>query len=390
MEEFVIGVLTDQSGQRSADDASILAAIKIAADEINQYLEDIHSPVRVRLHVVDTGADPEQTIALYYTLLEHGIRIFLGPTTSAELAALIPHVDQGNAFVVSPSSTAPSLSIINDSIFRFTTDDSLQARAVSRLLHADGIEAIVPLTRNDIYGTELADIITETFSAYGGHVARGLTYDPQSENITDVTRQLSVLVEEAIDAYGADAVSVHLIAFNESVDIFRAALDDSVLTSVRWYGSDGTARSRAIVDDPLATEFALKTQFTASVAGLDWDAVGQLFYLADRYYAQFNTLPDAYAVAAYDAMWVMLHAYLATRDATDTTAFAKAFTRTAARYYGAGGWTGLNPAGDRLTGHYDFWAVVEGDGPDGLRRDWGLTARYVLSLASGERIERID
>lgn len=390
VEEFIVGILTDQSGQRSADDEPILVAIQIAADEINRYLEDVNSPVRLRLQAVDTGADPERTITLFYDLIEQGIRVFLGPTTSAELAALKPHADKEYAFIVSPSSTAPSLSTMGDLIFRFTTDDSLQALALSRLMYEDGIQALVPLTRNDVYGTELAHVVQETFAAHGGYVAPGLSYDPHTANFDDIIRQLSPQVEAAINSYGADAVALHLIAFNESVEIFHAALHDPVLSSVRWYGSDGTARSRAIVDDALATEFALKTQFTASVAGLDWDAVGQLFYLADRYYARFNTLPDAYAVAAYDALWVMLHSYLATRNSTDTTTFAKAFTQTASTYYGAGGWTGLNPAGDRMTGHYDFWTVMEGSSPTGTRRDWGLTARYVLSMASGERIERVD
>jgi branched-chain amino acid transport system substrate-binding protein len=77
---------------------------------------------------------------------------------------------------------------------------------------------------------------------------------------------------------------------------------------------------------------------------------------------KIGRVPDTYAIAAYDALWVATLSYLATGGTNDSATLKIALPQTAGYYFGATGWTALNEAGDRKFGNYDFWAVREDNG----------------------------
>ena len=60
-----------------------------------------------------------------------------------------PFADAHNILVISQGSTASSLAVPGDNIFRFCPNDRREAEALVALLQHDGIRAIVPLWRND-------------------------------------------------------------------------------------------------------------------------------------------------------------------------------------------------------------------------------------------------
>ena len=56
-----------------------------------------------------------------------------------------PYVDANPLLVASQSSTAGTLAVKDDRIFRFTPADSLEGVAITALMWADGIRAVVPV-----------------------------------------------------------------------------------------------------------------------------------------------------------------------------------------------------------------------------------------------------
>ena len=70
-------------------------------------------------------------------LASKGIKIVIGPGTSAAVQGIIDYADKNGIILISPSATAPS-SEPGDNFFRFVPDDTHQAPAISELMETMG------------------------------------------------------------------------------------------------------------------------------------------------------------------------------------------------------------------------------------------------------------
>ena len=178
-------------------------------------------------------------------------------------------------------------------------------------------------------------------------------------------------VSQAIAQYGdVDSVGVYLLAFEEVVPIFIQAQNYTSISTVKWYGNSAVALDKALISNPQAARFAIRTGFPNPTY-----AVGKTEkygLVEDQIRKKIGRPPDNYALAAYDALWVATLSYLATGGTNDSATLKKALQQTAGSYFGATGWTALNEAGDRKFGNYDFWAVREDNGTF----LWERVARY--------------
>ena len=105
-------------------------------------------------------------------LASEGIRIVIGPATSAELKEVKEYADKNEIILISHSSTAPSLNF-TDNIFRFVQNDHYQTEAIVKKMWKDGIRLIVPMWRGDVYGNDLHNHTKEMFEL-NGTVADGI------------------------------------------------------------------------------------------------------------------------------------------------------------------------------------------------------------------------
>ncbi|MFC2059057.1 hypothetical protein ACFLTS_05435, partial [Chloroflexota bacterium] len=162
---------------------------------------------------------------------------------------------------------APSLAVSGDNLFRFLPDDTNQAEAVANLMWEDGIRAVIPIWRGDVWGDGLSQPTKDNFEVLGGVILDGVRYSPATEDFSTDIESLSIKVDQAAAQYGVDAVAVHLMAFEEVVSIFTEAQNYNGLSSVKWYGSDGTALSRGLSTDGEAAQFAIKTGYPNPILG---------------------------------------------------------------------------------------------------------------------------
>jgi branched-chain amino acid transport system substrate-binding protein len=212
------------------------------------------------------------------------------------------------------------------------------------------------------------------FSALGGTVMQGVKYGAATADFGSTIAGVNAQLRAAIALHGAGSVAVYLAAFDEVVGLFTSARTDPVLSSVRWYGSDGVALSDALVNSPQAAEFAMHTGYPNPVFGLEEGARDVWVPLAARIRAKTNLEPDAFALAVYDAVWVVARGYVAS-GSTSTLGIEDlktAFVTAASTHFGATGWTALNAAGDRKYGDFDYWAVREVEGVP----MWSRVAQY--------------
>ena len=361
--EFKIGVLASLTGSGNSLGQDTVAALQIATDQLDAEAKANQGGYRFHLFVRDTQQDPVKALAAIKDLDKRGVQIIVGPQTSAEVAMIKPFADAHNILVISQGSTASSLAIAGDNIFRFCPNDKREAAAIVALMQHDGIHAIVPLWRNDAGNNGLHDSVKAAFENIGGTVTSGFQYQPTTTDFSAATASVASQIQSLVTA-GADpnSIAIYLAAFDEAVGVFHSAAANFTLSSARWYGSDGVALSAALTGDASASAFAASAYYPNPTFGLD-DALQKLWQpVANAIEARTGITPDAFALSAYDALFVVERALRVTGNLKDFLSFKSAFVDAANAYSGVTGSTALDTAGDRLSADFDFWAVRQVNG----------------------------
>ena len=361
--EFKIGVLASLTGSGNSLGQDTVAALQIATDQLDAEAKANQGGYRFHLFVRDTQQDPVKALAAIKDLDKRGVQIIVGPQTSAEVAMIKPFADAHNILVISQGSTASSLAIAGDNIFRFCPNDKREADAIVALMQHDGIHSIVPFWRNDAGNNGLHDSVKAAFENVGGTVTSGFQYQPTTTDFSAATTSVASQIQSLVTA-GADpnSVAIYLAAFDEAVDVFHSAAANATLSSARWYGSDGVALSAALTGDASAAAFAASAYYPNPTFGLD-DALQNLWQpVADAIEARTGIPADAFALSAYDALFVVERALRVAGNLKDFASFKSAFADAANSYSGVTGSTALDAAGDRLSADFDFWAVRQVSG----------------------------
>src|SRR5207249_4511100 len=165
---FKIGVLATLTGSGSSLGIDTVAALEIAEEQLVADAIRQHGGYSFKFFVRDTQHNPSKALEAIQDLDKRGVQIIIGPQTSSEVRMIKPYADAHNILVISQGSTASSLSIAGDNIFRLCPDDTLEAAAIVALMSNDGILHIVPLWRNDAGNNGLHDSVEAQFKVLLG------------------------------------------------------------------------------------------------------------------------------------------------------------------------------------------------------------------------------
>jgi branched-chain amino acid transport system substrate-binding protein len=352
--DITIGALLSLTGDWSTLGIASKAILEIAVAEINGLFESTQTPGRVVLRVEDTKLEPERAVNAFRSLMGAGARLFIGPQSSSEARALLPLLDEAGAIAISQGSTAGSLSLERDSLFRFVADDAHEAEALVAVAAARSIHTIVPVWRADTGNRGIAAAVRRLFTAAGGRVTAGVEYPTERENfpavLQEIVRQLPAGWQET------GGVMIQLSAFDEVAPLFRAAAAVDPLPKLPWLGSDGVALSAVLLADKDAASFAARSGFLAPTLLRPDAAKAKWAPLVAAVQAKTGIEPDAFALAAYDACWCGVLARLLSGG--NYAPMWKAFLpQSAEMYFGATGWGRLNANGDRAFGDFEFWGL---------------------------------
>lgn len=367
-----IGVLVSLTGSWSSLGQNTVAALQIASADLKNIRPQFR-PARFRLLVRDTQLDPSRALEAIQDLDRRGVKIVIGPQSSSELAMIKPYADAHDILVISQGSTASSLAIPGDNIFRFCPNDTREAAAMVALLQHDGIRAIVPLWRNDAGNNGLHDSVQVRFQALGGTVTPGFRYEPTTTDFSAAENAVSSQITNLIaGGTNPSSIAVYMAAFDEVVGVFDLAWNYPALVSAAFYGSDGVALSAALLADPVASAFAIHSGYPNPIFGLPDSLRNRWQPIADAIEARTGITPDAFALSAYDALFVVQLALQRPKAQKNFDRFKAEFVDEAGHYNGVTGSTALDAAGDRENGDFDFWAVRL----QGATATWVRTGTY--------------
>ncbi len=182
-----------------------------------------------------------------------------GATISAANNAGIP----GNVVMISPASTSPALTNLedNDLVFRTAPSDAYQGDVLARLLLSKGIKDIVITYVNNDYGKGFADALSASFEANGGKVAAS---EGHEEGKADYRAELGSLA-----ATGSQNLVILAYASGSGQTILRQAVESGDFTT--YIGGDGMVGDEVLTGiDAAAVEGMIATKpGSPEIAGAD-------------------------------------------------------------------------------------------------------------------------
>jgi branched-chain amino acid transport system substrate-binding protein len=358
-EKVEIGALLSLTGNWSSLGITSQEAIALAITDVNSFMQQKGKGLRFSASTFETKLDATLAKEAINAGLNKKIKYFIGPQSSAELAAVKPIADANNLLLVSQGSTASSLAIADDGIFRFCPGDVVEGPALAATMIKEGKKVVITLSRDDEGNKGLQQSVGKAFTAAAGQVDAQTPYAATSPNIPTLLATLKSRLQTHIAALGADKVCVYLASFDEGVDIMAQASADPVFAAVKWYGGDGIVLSPALTANAQAAGFAAAVGFVAPNFGLPATSHPDLSVVSAAIKSKTGLEPDAYALAAYDAVWVIARTVESMGSSTaDFTTTKNIFKTESNKYFGITGQAALNAAGDRSIGVFDYWGIA--------------------------------
>ena len=373
-----IGSILPITGDLSTHGFESKVMVELAVEDFNAYLdENTDVGWELDITVEDTGSNPVNALEKLSSLNAKNVKIVVGPPSSAEVRNIKGYADTNGMLLISPSSTAPSLAIPGDNVYRLIPDDTKQGPAIATLFADRGIEVVIPVWRGDAWGDGLVETTRASFTGMGGTMDEGIRYNPESSEFSVSVSVLDERVTEYSERYGADRVGVLIISFAEVLPLMQSASEHEILDEVTWFGTDGNTQEQKLIDDPTALEFSQTVQFTTTQVAFSDNLIRES--VKQRVMDKLGRIPNSYTFSSYDAVWLAGLSILEAGN-TDVADLKAALPAVASEYSGAIGSTTLNEAGDLATADYEIWTIRDGQ--------WLVSDRYVTD--TGEIIPIIS
>jgi ABC-type branched-subunit amino acid transport system substrate-binding protein len=379
IKEVPIGLISSLTGAWSSGGISIKIAVEKAQADVNEYFENKNSSLRIRLLVGDSKTDPVASIHAIEKLADSGVRIIIGPATSAAVMSVKDYANQNGIILISPSSTSPALSIANDNLFRFVPDDKNQAEFISNKMWNDGIRVVIPMWRSDTFGNELVKEMKKNFEMKGGVVMEGVEYHAHTGEFSSslhrinfimwnqYLKKLSYILENATNKFDPHEVGIYLVSFDEVTPILIQSNEHQTLQEVKWYGTDASAQNMQIIRNHDAAHFAEIINFSNPLFQVNLTNSKAEILEREIEKKLHGSSSLTYPILAYDTFWVTALSLEKISDNEisdvntdiDIESLKKIINATATDYDGISGNIVLNAAGDRINANYDIWSVVK-------------------------------
>jgi ABC-type branched-subunit amino acid transport system substrate-binding protein len=344
-ETIKIGCVLELTGALAPMGEKMLNAAEMAVDEINAAGGVLGK--QVELIEEDGGTDPDQGFDRVKKLVEiDGVQVIVGPMITPTSELSMPYAQEHEIPLLTMSATGVPLSELEGTEWYFRTclRDDAQALVLADVVIEQGYTRLATIVLDSTYGIGLEEAIVDGLEAADyqfEHVA-SIHYDITK---MDYRTELQVIADANPD------VVLAVTYADDGIIIFKQALEMG-LDDIAWLGCDGNYGS-GLFAEASSAEFMEK----AIVAGTRTVGFGTIYdqFVAD-YTAEFGYAPETYCDTTYDAVWAVAKAIEAA-GVYDGEAIRAALVEL--EFDGATGPISFDELGDRTSGAFEIWEVVE-------------------------------
>lgn len=286
-----VGSMGPLTGDYAVYGNAVEYGLKLAFEEINAL-----GGLQFEVNVQDDQASGESAVNAYNNLMDWGMQIMAGPTTSGAAAAVAAECVADGVFMLTPSASDASVIAAGENIFQICFSDPNQGTASADYIfgHKVGETIGVIYDSSNAYSTGIYETFRKQAETLGLNIAcvEAFTSSSSSDLSTQVTK-----CKEA----GCDLVFLPIYTA-EAARILTCAAN--IGYSPRFFGCDGLDGILGVenFDTALAEGVLLLTPFDKTSS----DEKTRKFVTA--YTEKWGIAPNQFAADAYDTAYAIYQA----------------------------------------------------------------------------------
>ena len=285
-----IGTLFSYTGGLAPYGPAIRNGSDLAAELINDAGGVLGRPVEP-VHR-DSGSSAQvATDSARGLITAEGVQAIVGALSSGVTIPVAQSVTiPNNTILMSPASTAPAISVLddNDYVFRTAPSDAAQGVILARLAHELGYESAATMYINNPYGEGLSRVFTEHFEAAGGTVTAQV---PHEDEMPTYLSELENATADSPDVLLA-------LSYPIAAEVYlREAIEGGLIDTFLFV--DGTKNQDMF--DNLA-QAGLNGMYGTAPGGEESDSKALYNYLSQE---RFGEEPGLFSGEAFDAMAII-------------------------------------------------------------------------------------
>lgn len=298
-----IGTMGPLTGDYAVYGKAVEYGLKLAFEEINAM-----GGLQFEVNAQDDQASAETAVNAYNSLMDWGMQIMAGPTTSSAAAAVAAECVADGVFMLSPSASDVSVIAAGSNIFQICFSDPNQGTASADYIYEHGLAQAVGVIYDSsvAYSTGIYETFRDRAQELGLNIAcvEAFTSSSSSDLSTQVTK-----CKEA----GCDLVFLPIYTA-EAARILTCAAN--IGYSPKFFGCDGLDGITGVenFDTSLAEGVMLLTPFDATSS----DSRTQEFIA--NYTEKWGIAPNQFAADAYDVAYAIYEACKASGVTADMSA----------------------------------------------------------------------
>ena len=301
VQTFKLGSIGPLTGDAAIYGQAVVNGAQLAVDEINAS----DSKIKFEFKGEDDEADGEKSTNAYNQLMDWGMQVLVGPTTTGASMAVADVCNSERTFMITPSASAVDVTAGKDNVFQVCFTDPNQGISSADYIAENMPDAkIAVLYRNDdAYSQGIHDTFVKEATEKGMSVVYKGTFT--NDTATDFSVQLS-----GAQSAGADLVFMPIYYQPASIVLAQAKAMGYAPTFFGVDGMDGILTAENF-DASLAEGVYLLTPFSADSE----DEMTQNFVA--EYQDRFGEIPNQFGADAYDAIYTLYQAIQAAGATAD-------------------------------------------------------------------------
>ena len=287
VQTFKLGSIGPLTGDAAIYGQAVVNGAQLAVDEINAS----DSKIKFEFKGEDDEADGEKSTNAYNKLMDWGMQVLVGPTTTGASMAVADVCNSERTFMITPSASAVDVTAGKDNVFQVCFTDPNQGISSADYIAENMPDAkIAVLYRNDdAYSQGIHDTFVKEATEKGMSVVYEGTFT--NDTATDFSVQLA-----GAQTAGANLVFMPIYYQPASLILSQA---DAMGYTPTFFGVDGMDGILTMdgFDASLAEGVMLLTPFNADAT--DEATVN----FVTKYQELYGETPNQFAADAYDCVY---------------------------------------------------------------------------------------
>ena len=288
VQTFTVGTSGPLTGDNAIYGMAVKQGVELAVNEINAS----DSTIKFEFLSQDDEADGEKAVNAYNNMMDNGMQVLVGPTTTGASIAVADACYTDRTFMLTPSASSTDVTAGKDNVFQVCFTDPNQGVGAADYMAENFADAkIAVVYRNDdAYSQGIHDTFVKEATEKGMSVVYKGTFT--NDTATDFSVQLS-----GAQSAGADLVFMPIYYQPASIVLAQAKAMGYAPTFFGVDGMDGILTMEGF-DPSLAEGLMLLTPFSATVP--ETQSFVEAYTAAND-----GVTPNQFAADAYDGVYIV-------------------------------------------------------------------------------------